>query len=94
MKSSKTPNMKKISNYTRTMIDVGSIFVTQEFFFWKTHDTMMQWLKSALTTQRSKVQSFLSFLLPMDEEKTLDFKIFLKFVLGLMLGFNGKSGVN
>jgi hypothetical protein len=42
MKSSKTPNMKKISNYTRTMIDVGSIFVTQEFFFWKTHDTMMQ----------------------------------------------------
>jgi len=52
---------------------------------------MMQWLKSALTTQRSKVQSFLSFLLPMDEEKTLDFK---KFVLGLMLGFNGKSGVN
>lgn len=35
MKSSKTPNMKKNSNYTHTMIDVGSIFVTQEFFFWK-----------------------------------------------------------
>jgi hypothetical protein len=29
----------------------------------------------------------------MDEEKTLDFKIVLKFVLLLMLGFNGKSGV-
>jgi hypothetical protein len=47
----------------------------------------MQWLKSGFTTQRSKVQSLLSFLLPMDPEKTLDFKIFLKFVLG----FSGKS---
>jgi hypothetical protein len=37
MKSSKTPNMKKNSNYTSTMIDVGSIFVTQEFFFLKKH---------------------------------------------------------
>jgi len=53
----------------------------------------MQWLKSALITQRSKVQSFLNFLLPMNEEKTLDFKKNLKFVLGLMLGFSGKSGV-
>jgi hypothetical protein len=69
------------------MIDVGSIFVAQEFVFEETHDTMMQWLKSAFTTQRSKFQSFLSFLLPMDGEKTLDFKIILKFVLG----FSGKS---
>lgn len=29
----------------------------------------------------------------MNEEKTLDFKKNLKFVLGLMLGFSGKSGV-
>jgi hypothetical protein len=73
------------------MVEVSLLH--KSFYLKKTHDTMMQWLKSALTTQRSKVESFLSFLLRMDEEKTLDFKIILKFVLGLVLGFSGKSGV-